>query len=140
MKAVFKRTLMAGIVICAILAAPAATAQASNRLDSVTLAWNPNEESDLVGYRLYFSQNTNAWSHVQPVGLVTTTTVVLPAMGTWFFTLTATNTAGLESPPSPMVQYTTPTAPGKPAVLRLVSAVVSRVSSITTTTNLVYVP
>ena len=116
-----------------------AAAQSPN-IDTVTLGWTANTESDLGGYKLYATQNTNLWTHVKSVGLVTNTTLLLPAQGTWYFILTATNTGGLESLSSDTVSYTTPVSPAKPTLLRIISATATRVSTITTATNLILLP
>lgn len=112
---------------------------ADSNFNSVTLGWDPNPETDLLGYRLYFSQNTNEWTHVKQVGLVTQATVELPLPGTWFFIVTAKN-AELESLPSAIVTYTTPTGPSRPGTLRLLAATATQVSTVTTSTNLILVP
>ena len=127
--------------IIALLAAIGFTAAAqSPNIDTVTLGWTANTESDLGGYKVYATQNTNLWTHVKSVGLVTNTTLLLPAQGTWYFTLTATNTGGLESLPSDTASYTTPVPPAKPTLLRIISATATRVSTITTATNLILLP
>lgn len=77
----------------------------------VTLTWNPNTETNLAGYKVYWSVGTNAPSK-QDVGLQTTTVVSNLTIGTgYLFYATAYNAAGLESPPSAPVRYTVPTAP-----------------------------
>lgn len=116
------------------------TIAADATFNAVTLAWQPNAETDLAGYRLYFSKSTNEWTHVKAVDLVTQATVELPSAGIWFFILTAKNQAGLESLPSNVATYTTPTGPGKPGNLRIASAVATQVSTVTTSTNLILVP
>ena len=114
---------------------------ATNNVDTVTLGWNPNTEPDLAGYQLYFGQSSNVWTHTKIVPVGTTQAAVpIPTPGTWFFIATAKNTAGIESLPSNMVSYTTPTGPGAATGLRILSAVVTRISTITTATNLITVP
>lgn len=107
--------------------------------NSVTLGWDANSETDLVGYRVYFSKNASEWTHAKDVGLVTQATVSLPSSGTWFFIVTAKN-AELESLPSEVVSYTTPSRPGAPGSFRIVSASAIQVSTVTTSTNLILVP
>ena len=127
--------------LIALLAAIGFTAASqSPNFDTVTLGWNANTESDLGGYKLYATQNTNLWTHVKSVGLVTETTLLLPDQGTWYFTLTAINTGGLESEQSNIAVYTTPVSPAKPTLLRIISATATRVSTITTATNLILLP
>ena len=107
--------------------------------NSVTLGWDANSETDLVGYRVYFSKNASEWTHAKDVGLVTQATVSLPSSVTWFFIVTAKN-AELESLPSEVVSYTTPSRPGAPGAFRIVSAAAIQVSTVTTSTNLILVP
>lgn len=132
------KNLLAIAFLC--LTGLTSTGAADASFNSVTLGWEPNTEPDLAGYRLYFSKDPNEWTHVKPLELVTTTTVSLPEPGTWFFILTAKDTEGLESLPSNMVEYTTPTAPSKPGLFRIVSAVATQISTVTTSTNLILVP
>ncbi len=81
----------------------------SARAAQVTLAWDPNPESDISGYRLYYgfssgSYLTNIW-----VGNVTNYTVIELTQGvTYYFAVTAVNTANLESDPSNEVSYSVP--------------------------------
>ena len=73
---------------------------------SVTLAWNPNTESTLAGYNLYYGTASRAYSGKVAVGTVTNATVPNLQKGqTYFFSVTATNTAGLESGYSNEVQW-----------------------------------
>lgn len=127
-------------LIALLVAIGFTAASQSPNFDTVTLEWNANTESDLGGYKLYATQNTNLWTYVKSVGLVTETTLLLPDQGTWYFTLTATNTGGLESLPSNIAIYSTPVSPAKPTLLRIISATATRVSTITTATNLILLP
>lgn len=69
---------------------------ATNIPPTITVAWNANSETNLVGYIVYWGTRSHSYSE----RLFTTGTVarlvVLP--GTNFIAVTATNTAGLESP------------------------------------------
>ena len=132
------RTLLSVAFACLIGIQSMGAADAT--FNSVTLGWSANPEPDLVGYRLYFSQSTNEWTHVKPVGLVTEATVELPASGEWFFIITAKNEAGLESLPGNVVQYVTPTGPSRNGTLRILAATATQVSTVTTSTNLILVP
>ena len=74
---------------------------------SVNLQWDANTETDLAGYKLYYSEvsatpfaGTGATEGATPidVGKVTTTTVSgLDAAKDWYFAVTAYNTSNLES-------------------------------------------
>lgn len=80
---------------------------------SVTLAWNPNTETNLAGYRLYWGHASRQYAtHVEvPVPLTFVTVAVEPGTQYWF-AVTAFATDGLESDYSDEVSYTSPgTAP-----------------------------
>jgi len=63
----------------------------------VKLAWDANTESDLAGYKVYFGLAPRVYSAPTNVGKVTSYTVSGLAPGTYYFAVTAYNTAGLES-------------------------------------------
>src|SRR5690606_36058224 len=94
----------------ALLALAAITCQA--RSETVSLAWNPNSESDLAGYKLYRGSSSGQYDWVRDVGMSTSIQVEdLKPNQTYFFTVTAYNTANLESDPSNVVAYTVPDSP-----------------------------
>jgi hypothetical protein len=64
---------------------------------SITLAWDPNTETDLASYNLYRGSATHTYSTIINVGKATSYTVSNLGDGTYFFSLTALNTKGLES-------------------------------------------
>jgi hypothetical protein len=64
--------------------------------ESVTVSWNANPETNLVGYRVYAGTNSRAYHVCVPVGMVTSLVVQLPHGGRWYFCVSATNSAGLE--------------------------------------------
>lgn len=79
------------------------------RAEQVTLAWDANAESDLVGYRLYYGTSAGVYDHTLDVGNVTTRTVPgLEPGSTYWFAATAYSSAGLESDFSNEVSYTVP--------------------------------
>ena len=86
----------------------------------VTLTWDPNTETDLVGYRLYQKQDSAVppFTRVQEIPKGTQTATVQNLDGTHSYSLavTAYNTAGLESAYSNVV--TIPAAPIAPAGLK----------------------
>jgi len=88
----------------------------------VTLEWDPNQEPDIAGYRIY--QGTIGGSHgATPVAEIVhpTTQVVLKNLvdGTYFWVATAFDSSGLESVKSNEVSHTfTAGDPGAP-VLRI---------------------
>ncbi|HYK90654.1 MAG TPA: fibronectin type III domain-containing protein, partial [Acidobacteriota bacterium] len=63
----------------------------------VTLAWDANSETDLAGYKVYYGASSRNYSTVINVGKVTTYTLTGLAPGTYYFAVTAFNTAQAES-------------------------------------------
>lgn len=120
---------------------------ATNNFDVVSFTWDPAPDTDPLDFTLYFSKDTNVWTHVKATTL-STATVELPSQGLWYFIVTSwaarpaggtnTNRVRIESLPSNMVSYQSPQQPGTPGALRLVSAIST--STITVSSNLVYVP
>jgi hypothetical protein len=81
---------------------------------TVTLAWDPNEEEDVAGYRLHYGFRSGHYLFSTDVGDVTTATLPLPLGGqTYYFTATAYNMNGLESAFSNEVWYQAPEEAGK---------------------------
>jgi hypothetical protein len=79
---------------------------------NVTLAWDPNSESDLAGYRLYYGEDNALADDCVDVGDTTTYTVASLAEGrTYYFDVTAYDTHGNESLPSEQVRFTVPENP-----------------------------
>ena len=76
---------------------------------SVSFLWNANSEADLAGYNLYVGNQTRIYSQVVNVGLVTNYALTgLSPGSTYYFALTAFNTAGLESDFTPELSYQVP--------------------------------
>jgi hypothetical protein len=64
----------------------------------LTLAWDPNTETDLAGYKIYIGYAPKKYSWIVDVGNRTTGTVDNLVDGSvYYFTLTAYNSKGLES-------------------------------------------
>lgn len=83
---------------------------------SVGLAWDPNTETDLAGYKVYSGTASRNYTNVVTLGLVTTYVVTNVAYDiTTFFAVTAYNTSGLESEFSNEVNALVP-APQPPPV------------------------
>jgi hypothetical protein len=81
-----------------------ATAHASNRL---TLAWDPNPDENIAGYKLRYGTASGIYDQAVDVGKASTGTVDgLLVNTTYFFVVTAYNADGLESLPSNEVSYT----------------------------------
>ncbi len=78
-----------------------------------TLAWNPNQESDLAGYKIHYGTASYAYQNVLDIGKkVTHTLTGLEEGKTYYFALTAYNSSGLSSGFSNEVSYSAPAAGG----------------------------
>lgn len=64
---------------------------------SVALLWNPNREPDLAGYHLYQGGKSGIYTNRTTLPAVATNRFWHLRSGTYFFTVTAFNTAGGES-------------------------------------------
>src|SRR6266508_4436413 len=83
--------------LCAL--AFVATFSRSLEAASITLAWDPNSETDIVGYILHYGTVPAVYTTTVDVGNVTTWTVSgLTAGQQYCFALRAYNTSGLQSP------------------------------------------
>src|SRR5207247_1885874 len=79
---------------------------------SVTLAWDPSTDTNVVSYTVYYGTASGAYANSLSAGASTTATVTgLLAGTTYFFAATAVNAAGLESPFSNETSYSVPEAP-----------------------------
>jgi hypothetical protein len=75
---------------------------------SLTLAWDRNTETNVAGYRLYQGTLTRVYTNVLNTGNATTASVTNLVGGvTYYFAVTAFNTAGLESDYSSEITFTT---------------------------------
>lgn len=92
--------------------------------ESVTLAWDRNPESDVIGYQLYYGTTSGIYS--QNVNVGNTTEVVLPGLDsstTYYAVVTAYNSAGLESFLSEELAFEVDASPpGQPATLIFLEA------------------
>jgi hypothetical protein len=101
----------------AILAGVAASAGALRAASSVTLAWDQNPETNIVGYSVYYGTNSQAYSKVIQGGKVTTQSMSNLVAGlTYYFAVTAYNSLGLESVPSNEISYLVPAGTNSSAV------------------------
>lgn len=76
---------------------------------SVTLAWDPNSEPDLAGYKLYYGAVKGAYEFAIDVGNQTTYTIPGFIEGEdYYFAVTAYNVLGLESAFSDETSYPGP--------------------------------
>jgi len=87
-----------------LLLAPAQTA-------ALTLAWDPNPERDVAGYKIYSGTSSRSYSKVYDAGKFTSLTIAnsdLRAGTTYYFAAKAYNTSGLASGFSNEVSYKVP--------------------------------
>ncbi len=104
--ACLRRLMLTGF--CFVSAAHAFSAPA------VTLAWNANPETDIARYKLSYGTTSGVYPNVIDVGLNTQASVTGLVDGTgYFFTVSAINAAGVQSPNSSEVSYVT----GNPVIL-----------------------
>jgi hypothetical protein len=105
----FQIFILAGIFQSAVAIAPPAGVVIFSGDRSVILHWDPNSESDVTGYKVYRSLNSDG-------PFVAQNTAALTALGfcdlnvsdgqTYYYQITATNAASEESSPSVMVSAT----------------------------------
>jgi len=138
MKTLTVSLLLAGLVMVGFKAH--AQTSSNSIVASVRIAWDPNPETDLAGYRVHRGEAPGTRLESRSVGLVTTNdwTGLLPGV-TNYFTVTAYNTAGLESDPSNEIAYEVKGGPISPVIT---SAVVTVVQTTVwqTTTNVYSLP
>ncbi|MHA3769972.1 TIGR02597 family protein [Verrucomicrobiota bacterium sgz303538] len=85
--------------VVAALLTPLTAAQAAPR--SAKLAWKPSQDADVAGYRVHYG--TNHGKHDKVIDAAKATSVSVPDLSddsTYYFVVTAYNSAGLESEPS----------------------------------------
>jgi hypothetical protein len=76
---------------------------------SVTLAWDPNNEPDIAGYKLYYGKTSGSYESVIDVGNQTTCDVLdLEDLKTYYFMVRAYNIYGKESEFSSELRYPEP--------------------------------
>jgi len=84
---------------------------------SVNVAWNPNAESDIAGYKLSYGSSSGNYSSTLPTGKTTSATVSGLTDGQlYYFVLRAVNTAGVESASSTEISYRVPLPANTPPV------------------------
>jgi hypothetical protein len=97
-------TLLSGISFLAAVSSQAA--------QSVTLAWNPSSGPNLAGYRVHKGTVSGTYTQTIDVGNIATATISnLTAGVTYYFVVSAYNTAGVESARSNQVSFTATAVP-----------------------------
>ncbi len=98
------------VVGLSLLSALTAGAQSS-----VTLAWNASTSTDVTAYNVYYGVASQTYTNMLPAGNVTNATVSGLVQGaTYYFSVTALDAIGLESPHSNEISYTVPTTNSAP--------------------------
>lgn len=98
--AAHKLLLIAGLVLAGTYACSAA---------SVTLAWDPSPDTNVVGYNVYVGTASRTYTQVHDAGNATMLTIADLVEGTtYYFAATAYDSWGLESDYSPETTYTIP--------------------------------
>lgn len=83
---------------------PVSLTVSENQATSATLTWMANTEPDLAGYKIYSGTQSGVYGVPMSIGKVTSHVITNLTKGTtYFFTITAYDTAGNESPPAPEV-------------------------------------
>src|SRR5689334_15102053 len=94
-------TLPLAALALALALPPKASADDSIDTVSVNLAWNPNPEPDIAGYKVYMRAFNTTYGAGTDVGNVTATSVPNLVPGNvYLFRVTAYNASGFESAPS----------------------------------------
>lgn len=102
-EAVFAQSILAGCVLGSCLFFLATDVQSATNT-SATLQWAANVEPDLAGYRIYHGTTPGVYGNPRSVGNTTTYQFSnLASEATHYFTITAFDTSGNESLPSPEV-------------------------------------
>jgi uncharacterized repeat protein (TIGR02543 family) len=81
----------------------------AHAVQSVTLAWDPNSETNIAGYKLYYGLAPRTYPNVLDVGNVTTSSIPNLVEGTtYYFAVTAYNNESVESFFSSEIAHTIP--------------------------------
>jgi hypothetical protein len=98
------------------LVLPAAVHGAGEPAPLVSLAWNPNPEPDIAGYKVHFGTQSGVYSEVIDVSGATSISLPQMIMGsTYYLAVSAYNTAGQEGPRSAEFSVTA-AVPSSPAL------------------------
>src|SRR6476619_6174504 len=99
---IFRTVLSLCLLGCCLIAV-------SSRGANVTLGWEPSTDSDVTGYNVYYGPSTQNYTNVIDAKDSTTCSIFGLVIGaTYYFTVTAYNALGLESPPTDEIVYTVP--------------------------------
>ena len=82
------------------------TGDDSLSIESVSLAWDPSSNEEVIGYKVYIGRASGNYDRVEDVGNVLTYTVKNLGHETYYFVCTAYDSIGNESGYSNEVQFT----------------------------------
>lgn len=117
------------VILTSGLVGRAVFAQATH---SLTLAWDLNTQADVVGYRLYYGEQSRRYTIVTNLPIATQVTVPSLAIGnTYYFAVTAVNWAGVESDFSDEVVFPAALTNTAPAIVGLSDLATEQDNSIT---------
>ncbi len=103
-----KKILLAGVLFLAMLFPLSVY---SGEPVVTPLAWNPNSETDLAGYNIYYGRASGDYDFKVTVGMRIDYPVILESGVEYFLALTAFDTSGNESVFSTELAYTVPVPP-----------------------------
>src|SRR5690348_12967634 len=90
---------------------------------SVTLAWDPSPDPDVVGYNIYYGVESQTYTNFVAAGQATSVTISNLSLGwIYYFAATTIDTIGLESEFSPEISYSVGSLPCDIKVSNLVQA------------------
>lgn len=74
---------------------------------AATVQWAPHSSPEVTGFRVYWGTSRTNLNNSMAVGTNSATVGPLLVTQPWFVTVTATNSHGLESPPSEIIEIPT---------------------------------
>ena len=87
----------------------AALSTSAQTTQSVTLAWNPSQDTNVAGYFVYYGPASQTYTNKVNAGNATAATITGLVQGTtYYFSVTAYNAFGMESDFSNEASYTVP--------------------------------
>lgn len=109
--------LVRPLILALLAILPLVMAATSAAAAAVTVAWDPNTESDLAGYVVSYGTQSGVYSTSVDVGNTTSWTISTLAAGQrYYFVVQAYNTSGLFSPYSDEVNVLTEPPPATPTI------------------------